>query len=219
MSLPELDLQIVYGRLAWAVVLATVLYALWPAWRRSRAVLPGILAGAALMMALPGAASPAYWLGLAFQWPSGVLLGYCLAWLYARWQDRPRDICLPLGLALPLVLAGAVLYADAIGWTAQGVYYWGFGPYAAPALGLLIAFACAVALARVRARAAAFAVLFAMTLFALLRLPTGNLWDALLDPLLWMWALGSVAVVLGRRRRRGPAPLAAGAAGNDISKT
>jgi hypothetical protein len=38
-----------------------------------------------------------------------------------------------------------------------------------------------------------------LLLFALLRLPTGNLWDALLDPLRWAWAVAS-AIVAGVRQ-------------------
>jgi hypothetical protein len=49
-----------------------------------------------------------------------------------------------------------------------------------------------------RAVSGGTALLAAVLLFSLLRLPTGNLWDALLDPLLWAWALGSVVVAVRR---------------------
>jgi hypothetical protein len=35
-----------------------------------------------------------------------------------------------------------------------------------------------------------------------LRLPTGNLWDALLDPMLWIWAVLSLAIEAWRKRER-----------------
>ena len=110
MNLPELALQAVYGRLAWAVVLAAVLIALWPrAWSRSRALVPVLLCGAVLLMLLPGAASPAWWLGLALQYPSGLLAFLCLVFLHARWLGRPAGAVLPLPLAATHALAGAVM--------------------------------------------------------------------------------------------------------------
>jgi hypothetical protein len=56
-----------------------------------------------------------------------------------------------------------------------------------------------------RARPQYFAALGALTLFTLLRLPTGNLWDALLDPLLWIWSLASLAARGWRKWERNPA--------------
>ena len=203
MTLPELALQAVYGRLAWAVVLAALLIALLPqAWRRSRALVPGLLCGAVLAMLLPGPASPAWWLGLALQYPSGLLTFLCLVFLHARWLGRPAGAVLPLPLAATLALAGAVLYLDAIGYLALGVYYAGFGPLAAPVLAVLGVAGCALLLMRGQGGPGYVALLCALLLFCLLRLPTGNLWDALLDPLLWAWALASLA----RRAVRGLMP-------------
>lgn len=190
MSLPELTWQIVYGALAWAVVLAALVAALWPL---SRGKLACLTVGAVALQALPGEASFAYWLGLAFQWPSGLLLGLCLVRLHFAWQGKPRNTVMTPGLAMPLALAGAALYLDAIGTISQGFYYAGFGPHGAPLLALLLAVACSVAASRSHARPQAIALLLAVVTFAVLRLPTGNLWDALLDPLLWTWALLSLA--------------------------
>lgn len=193
MTLPDLALQAVYGRLAWAVVLAAVLIALWPRARsHSRALVPVLLCGTVLLMLLPGAASPAWWLGLALQYPSGLLAFLCLVFLHARWLGRPAGAVLPLPLAATLALAGAVLYLDAIGWLALGVYYAGFGPLAAPVLAVLGVAGCALLLMRGQGGPANVALLCALLLFCLLRLPTGNLWDAVLDPLLWAWALTSL---------------------------
>jgi hypothetical protein len=194
MSLPELTWQIVYGGLAWAVVLAALAAALWPGrWPLSRSKLAFLLAAAAALQALPGEASFAYWLGLAFQWPSGLLVGLCLVRLHLAWQGKPRDTAMPPALAMPIAVAGAALYLDAIGTISQGIYYAGFGPYGAPLAALLLAAVCSVAAIGGHARPQAFALLMAVVIFAVLRLPTGNLWDALLDPLLWGWALLSLA--------------------------
>lgn len=190
MSLPELEWQIIYGRLAWAVVLAALTTTLWPrSWRLSRSTVALLLVGTAALQALPDEASLAYWLGLAFQWPSGVLVGLCLVRLYSAWQGRPENVAMTPGLAALIALAGGALYLDAIGWISQGFYYWGFGPNGAPLLALFLAVACSVAALRGHARPQALALLVAVVIFAVLRLPTGNIWDALLDPLLWGWAL------------------------------
>ena len=209
MSLPDLAWQIAYGRVAWGIVLAAVLLALWPHTRRlPRAVFGALLAAIAVAMALPGEASPAYWMGLAFQYPSGMLLGLCLLALHARWQGAQAgakvDSSMPLAAAVTIAVAGLALYLDAIGWLSQGYYYAGFGPVLAPAVALVATLGCVLALVRGRGGRHNLALLGALLLFTLLRLPTGNLWDAVLDPLLWGWALATLAgralrPVAGRR--------------------
>jgi hypothetical protein len=204
MHLPDLQLQIMYGRLAWGIVLAALLLSLWP--RRftlTRPVVAAITLGMIALQALPGAAAPAFSLALALHWPSSLLVGLCLAKLYACGKDAPAYVLMPTPLATVLALAGAVLYLDAFGLTALGLYYHGFGPYAAPALCLLLATGAALAIARHLYRPQAIAVLLATMSYAILRLPTGNLWDALLDPLLWGWAL--VALARGALHKRAPA--------------
>lgn len=213
MSLPELSLQFTYARLAWALVLAALLVGLWPASRRlPRPALGAIGAACLLLMALPGPASPAWHLGLAFQYPSGLLAALCLVRLHGRWRAHaapgpaPGPATLPLPLAAPLALAGVLLYLDAFGLVAGGYYYAGFGPLAA--LGaVLLAAGCAAALARGRHPSQAVAVLGALLLFSVARLPSGNLWDALIDPLLWGWALAAlVRAALRAHRGRGAHP-------------
>lgn len=211
MELPSLEWQFFYGRLAWATVLATLVAALLPAaWRRSRRAVAGVLLGAGALMALPGQASPAYWLVLAFQWPSTVLLGCCLLKLSMASRGSPAVVALPARLAAAIAITGLVLYLDAFGLLSLGLYYWGFSPYAAPFLALVAAALCACAAVAGRARPHALVALGALALYSIVRLPTGNLWDALLDPLLWGWALvslGSKAArwLASKARRAGPA--------------
>ncbi|WP_426209430.1 hypothetical protein [Massilia sp. TWP1-3-3] len=206
MHLPDLGLQFIYARLAWGIVLAALFVALWP--RRfalsSRAVALLTLVMVALQ-AMPGAASPAYWLGLAFQWPSAMLVGLCVATLYLN--GKPGSRVMPDKLAMLIAASGIVLYLDAFGLISIGFFYWGFGPNTAPMLGLLLAVGSAVALARGKLMPPAFALLVAMMGFSILRLPTGNIWDALIDPLLWGWALVSLA----RQGTRRVFPVAAAA--------
>lgn len=213
MNLPDLPLQLLYGRLGWALVLAALLLALLPtllATRRGRQAFadlaaPGwrttltVVAAMLVLMALPGEASPGFWLVLAFQQPSGVLVGFSVVSLCARWRAQPVRFMLPPGLALILAVTGLVMYLDIFGVLALGLYYGGFHPVAAPLLTCGVAAGCALHAWRGEAVGPAAAVLIAVLLFSLLRLPTGNLWDALLDPLLWSWALGSVIVVIRRQ--------------------
>lgn len=206
MHLPELSLQIAYGRIGWAIVAATLAAALVGAVLRtsrpSRRLLACLLGGSLVAMLLPGTMSPAYWLGLAFQYPSGVLVGCCALRLAERWHGIRRSRAMPHALAGVLAVTGTLLYLDTVGWLARGFYYAGFGPVLMPALALLAAAACALAIVRGHARGPASALLFAVALFSLLRLPSGNLWDALLDPLLWGWAMSTLLVAALRKTGR-----------------
>ncbi|MYM35815.1 hypothetical protein GTP44_03435 [Duganella sp. FT50W] len=207
MSLPELSLQIIYARLAWTLIAASMLLSVLPSLlpklfpalaQRTKLIVAGTVA---LVMVLPGAASPAHWLTLVFQYPSGLLAGYSLVALCARWTAKPVDFLLHPAFALLLSLLGVVLYLDAFGVLALGLYYRGFDADAAAVLAIAAALA-GVAAIWLRFGAGGAALLTAVLLFSLLRLPTGNLWDALLDPLLWAWALGSVVVAARRQYLR-----------------
>lgn len=192
MSLPELEWQFVYARLAWAAVLAAVVASLLPlAWRRSGAVTGSLLVAMTVWAALPGELSVAYWLVLAFQWPSALLAALCVLRLVS---PAPGGVALPLPWAAPLAVAGTVLYLDTIGWLSLGLYPAGFGPAAAPLLALAAMAACSACVVAGVERGRAGALLASLALFSMLRLPTGNLWDALLDPLLWAWSIASLGV-------------------------
>jgi hypothetical protein len=191
-SLPELEWQFVYARLAWAVVLAAMVASLLPlAWRRSGALMGGLFLAMAVWAALPGELSVAYWLVLAFQWPSALLAALCVLRLM---PPAPVSASLPLQLAAPLAAAGTVLYLDTIGWLSLGLYAAGFGPIAPPLMALAAMAACSACIVAGFQRARALALLVSLALFSIFRLPTGNLWDALLDPLLWAWAVVSLGV-------------------------
>ena len=199
MILPELALQFVYGRLGWTIVLAAAAIAAWPgAWRLPRPAVIVLTVALAVLMGLPGAASPAYWLILAFQWPSGLLVGLSLATLLAAGQGARGAPRLPPLLACTLALAGAALYLDAVGVLSRGFYFWGFTEVQAPLAGLALLGASAWAALMRLARPQALALLAALATYAVLRLPTGNLWDAVLDPLLWAWAVASTVQHLRR---------------------
>lgn len=201
MNLPDLDLQFVYARIAWAVVLAAVVLSLFFRRGGNRGMVASIAVVLAAAQWLPAPWSPAYWLGLAFQSPSGLTTALCAVILRNQWTGRSDTRVLPTALAAVLTAAGALLYLDATGWIAQGIYFLGFGPYGAPVAALVIGALCVVAVVRGAAVVTAHAVFAAVALFMLLRLPTGNLWDALLDPFLWVASL--VVCIQALRRRRG----------------
>ena len=206
MHLPELSSQIVYGRIGWAIVGATLIVSLLGALLRSTPLSPRLLAGvlgaSLAVMWLPGELSPAFWLGLAFQYPSGMLVGCCVLRLVERWHGQRRSNAMPQALAGALAVTGTLLYLDTVGWLARGFYYAGFGPVLMPALAVVAAIACVLAILRGHARGPASVLLGAVALFSLLRLPSGNLWDALLDPLLWAWAVSALLLAALRKTGR-----------------
>lgn len=150
------------GRYRWSLFLLIMLWALWP-----------------------GPLSPAHWLGLAFQSPSWCSVG--LGLFYLQRQARPRT-GLQLGdqrtlmvLSLSGVALGWVLLFDMLALLPMSLYAWGFTPDAF-ALVLVAAALLWLALGSV----VAALPLWVLMLFALTRLPSGNVWDALLDPWLWL---------------------------------
>ncbi len=150
-------------------------------------------AGCAAALTLwPGPASPAYWLGLSFQSPSLMAVCLCLG-LVRRWcQWLPPSTTSPSPWP-PLVgvLLGWLLLLDTLALThpltAQSIYQWGFGPYALWAALALVLMAWVLGQKR-------FAIYLIATsgLFTLAHLPSGNIFDALIDPWLWLVLHGVV---------------------------
>ena len=199
---------------AWALVLGslTLLLTIKLA-HRYRLGLAGLVVAWALW---PGPASPVYWLGLAFQIPS--LMGTLIAgvWFFSNLR-HPADllsastVVAPTSLKILIglgVVLGWVLLLDTLAWWPVSVYAWGFSPAVLVAVAVLTALVWGLwggtgqSGAPVDWRSFAV-VLVVLILFIVTRLPTGNLWDALLDPWLWggLQVLG-LARVLGRRQAR-----------------
>lgn len=204
MTLPELATQFVYARVAWGLVLAALLLV---AWRGRGDVTPrqaGVVTLLSMaLMWLPGAASPVYWLGLALQLPSGLLAALC-AWSLLRPAGARAPLLAP---AAPwLAGLGALLYVDAVGWTRFEWYALGAQPRIAPLLALVVGVVALAALRRPSFGPSAGALLVAVFGFSVLRLPTGNLFDALLDPMLWLVCVALTLASCWRRVRRGAAP-------------
>jgi hypothetical protein len=101
-----------------------------------------------------------------------------------------------------LVLLGYLLLLDTFAVLPLQIYTWGFSPVLL--LGLT-ALALLPGLLRGRTSGATGPALWiaplALLLFAATRLPTGNVWDALLDPWLWLLLQGLLVHHLLRRWR------------------
>ena len=147
----------------------------------------------------PAPYSSAYWLGLAFQAPSVLTVLLCAGLLY---QDlvpsaqecggAPNGKFLQHGLLVPVlaligVLTGWALLLDTFALLPVQLYALGFSPVAL-GLALLCAFVPWIVLGSSMRPCSyrAWAVAVALLVFVLWRLPTGNVWDAVLDPWLWL---------------------------------
>ncbi len=174
----------------------------------------------ALVCLLPNEWSPSWWLGLAFQTPSLTLQGLCGLYLFQQLRTHPGTTTplsdsttaplqapWPLSLLLVAIISGWVLALDTFALFDIALYAIGFTPYAVLAA---LFFACLLQLISARSghsknaqhyRELAAIVLIATLVHLLLRLPTGNMWDALFDPWLWVIAHG-LAIYLALRKTR-----------------
>ena len=132
---------------------------------------------------------PLHWLGLAFQslsFPATLLCGLTLY----RVLSRPRaklpleEKTVPIAYLLLAVLPGYVLLLDTFALLPLQIYSWGFSPLALSCLLLLGLLPLVFAANAPQCWAV---IPCALLLFAATRLPTGNVWDALLDPWLWLF--------------------------------
>lgn len=187
--LPDLDVLRWARRLSWGVVLMGLWLLLarrWPRWIQLSGVVLALVS-----VLLPGPWSPSFWLGLAFQSPS-VMTTVLLLWLslglfFPRAFKRPEAVQMQAlwRLGLGGVVLGWVLLLDTFALWPFSLYAFGFSPAAVLAVAL-----CAVApwvIGPVKTTWGVPLVLLGGVLWVhvVLRLPSGNVWEALLDPLLW----------------------------------
>lgn len=214
---------------AWSLVLAAV-FVLLGARRRGDGAGAGVGARTGLLALLvaawawaPGEWGLAYWLGLAFQTPSllscVLALGVVARAVALRTKpvreasgalgpgvaDRPYEgirawAAVYVGAG---VLLGWVLLFDTFALLPVAVYAWGFAPTAFVLVCALALLPWVVAGAGVWRASGAWQVAAAIAVFGLSRWPSGNVWDALLDPWLWLvlngYALRALARQWGRR--------------------
>jgi hypothetical protein len=187
--------------LGWALVLGLLGAAL--SWRLPLKCRRWVALALALWTLVPGPVSPDYWLGLAFHAPSltGMLLcGWGLQRLL--FPSGPGLVSSPqvvatgtplhgislFGVLWPPVALGYLLLLDTFAVLPLQLYAWGFSPMLL--LGMLALSALPWLLrggTAGRMDAGTWIAPTALLLFAATRLPTGNLWDALIDP--WLWLL------------------------------
>jgi hypothetical protein len=175
----------------------------------------GLLAWAmALWACVPGAWGLSFWLGLAFQTPRLIAMALSLHYLWHRLATRKwphtvqasslassaqRSPWLYRYAVLGVVL-GCLLLLDTFAYLPVSLYAWGFSPLAY-ALGLLLALVPWVLGVRLSQTAPSPALLFVLAVFGFTRWPTGNVWDAVLDP--WLFLGLHIYLVARYRARQG----------------
>ena len=216
MNLPALTLQHIWLHLAWATVLGALFLGVWgDRWKAHDRVKWGLLAALIVAVVAPWQGSPVAVLGLAFQSPSVLFAVLCASSMVrAIAQNWPRrevladsigsarhDHALPFALALAIAFAGVLLYADTLSPMALNIYALGAEPTAGAVLATGVAFAAWWLAWREARSGAGGAVLLALLVFSVTHLPTGNFWDALLDPWLWLWSIGRLLGFVYQRFR------------------
>ena len=181
--LPQAVLLPLWVKLSWALVMSALVLRLtygfkptvWPA------------AVVAVLMLLPRTDVLSGYLALAFQTPSLVLV----AWGVWCWADvlkqRETVTTTPTSVAWLVVLLGWALVLDTLN-------YWPvfFNPqlyalgFESVGLWLVLAITAIVLLCVQVPKRWVLSVVTVLVVYVLLRLPTGNVWDALLDPFVWL---------------------------------
>jgi hypothetical protein len=191
----------------WSVVMAAMGFGLvsrFPSLHRWTRHLPW---GLALWAWVPGPWGASYWLGLAFQIPSlsaALIALSVLLHRFARQTSAPGTANqgqLPWATAWSLmaVLTGVLLLLDTFAVFDFSIYQWGFSPMAFALLLALALVPWVVSGKQGLKQPAVWSLLGALIVFLITRWPTGNVWDAVLDPCLWLVALAYL--LRGSRRR------------------
>lgn len=191
--------------LAWGVVLGALTFQL-AALRSFQ--LRGWLAIAVMAWSMwPGPWSPSYWLGLAFQSPSLISVVLCLLWTGSslkigplQWCEAQPKVIPSAALASSAIILGWVLLGDMLALWPASIYAWGFSTAALALVCTMVFLLFLFGGARIETQVFTLALLLVLCLFVVTRLPTGNLWDALLDP--WLWVALQVNGLRDLLRRR-----------------
>jgi hypothetical protein len=178
--------------LGWAFVLAYLGVRCMA--QRSVGLRRTVAAVLALWALVPGTVSVTYWLGLAFHAPSitlALVCAWCLKCQLWPSGEAVRQQCRAgaayLWWAGAGVLLGYLLLLDTFAQLPIQLYAWGFTTQAVMVVWVLVLLPWVVR-GNTAGRFAWSTWLLpaALLAFVLSRLPTGNLWDALLDPWLWV---------------------------------
>lgn len=210
--LPGAGLMAIGLCLAWGAVLASVVAWVGQTW--SRPVRACAVVAVVVWCWMPGPYAATHWLGLAFQSPSISAVLLCAVFLWAQFAPSGfRRVATGaavsrgnFALAAVGVLLGWLLLFDTLALLPVELYAWGFSP-AATGLALFVAL-----LPWMLGRGAAnsgspwWLVPVAVLLFVAVRWPTGNVWDALLDPWLWVALQLYLAKSILKSTNRNPNP-------------
>ncbi len=181
--LPQAVFLPVWVKLSWALVMSAVVLrltyrfkpTLWPA------------AVVAVVMLLPRTDVLSGYVALAFQTPSLVLVAWALWCWVDVMQLREPVVTTPTAVALLGVMLGWALGVDTLNyWPVffhPQLYALGFESVG---LWLVLALIAVVLLWTQVPKRWVFSAVAVLAVYVLLRLPTGNVWDALLDPFVWL---------------------------------
>jgi hypothetical protein len=191
--LPQAVLLPVWVTFSWALVVSAVVLRL--TWCFKATVWPAAVAG--VVMLLPHTSLTGY-LALAFQTPSLVLVAWALwCWIDVL-QLREPVVTTPVPIVWLGVLLGWALVVDTLNywpaWLNPQLYALGFE---SAGLWLVLTLVAAVLLRANVTLRWVFSAVAVLAVYVLLRLPTGNVWDAVLDPFVWL----ALHVQLWRRWR------------------
>lgn len=213
-ALPAPALMRIAQPVSWAIVLAGLV--LWVGQRWPRRLQQGLAALLFIWTLLPGPVSPAFWLGLAFQMPSlmsGVvgllILASILRTGACSLAADPASLRALQWASLGGVLLGWLLLLDTFAALPVSLYALGFSPAAMGAAALVALLPWMVFGSQPGWRLVSCLLGAVLLLYVLLRLPTGNVWDAVIDPGLWIalqlgWLRRALRWLSGRRRARAP---------------
>ena len=211
-ALPSLGAAQLWLTLGWGIVLAWLSVAVGGRWLASPRARCGVAAVVLLWTWWPGELSPDYWLGLAFQAPSVLTVLLCAEGLRRKlWPASGvvRAFVAPLprclwGLMVTGIVLGWLLVLDAFALLpVVQLYALGFSPAVTALVLLLVCLPWVLVSGAIAFPKAAWMPAAAVLAFVLFRLPSGNVWDAVLDPWLWLGLHGALlrAVLLRYRKR------------------
>jgi hypothetical protein len=136
---------------------------------------------------VPGDWGISYWLGLSFQTPS-LVSGLLAATLLVH-PSAQRSVCVSPWdrvYAIGAVLLGWVLLLDTFALFPISLYSWGFEPSTYAGLWAFALLPWVVSGRAAWRTRGPWQLCAALLVFGLARWPSGNVWDAVLDPCLWL---------------------------------
>lgn len=215
-ALPSASLTAAWMHLGWSLVLAWLgaWIAAWigaRVWAGNTTAQQRSMVSAALLLAawawVPGPWGASYWLGLAFQGTSVLTAALVAMGLWRLWRGTNAGMQWMSGYSVGAIVLGWILLLDSFAVWPVSLYSLGFEPGTVAACVMVMVLLPLAVGGRAMASNGWRLLLLVLCTYVVLRLPSGNVWDALLDP--WAWValqVGAIAQWLQRRSaiRRGP---------------